>query len=146
MTLCEKNARIFKRIIVDPDTDCLVWDNISRADGYATVSIDYKSLYVHRVMYELFIGPIPKGLVIDHLCRNRSCVNPSHLEAVTYSINTRRGVSKIADNAAKTHCIGNHALSGTNVRMRKDVYTRMCRECERIRLAKYRGKIYVPTL
>lgn len=91
----------------------------------------------HRVAYEATVGPIPKGLQVDHLCRNRLCVNPSHLEAVTPAENKRRGFSPPAINARKTHCIHGHELAGANVYYRKDrPGRRQCRECERIRKRK----------
>ena len=62
----------------------------------------------HRYAYELVIGPIPKGLTLDHLCRVRGCVNPGHLEPVTQRENTLRGTSPVAANPGKTHCPSGH--------------------------------------
>lgn len=80
--------------LVDPETGCWVWQRDVNTLGYGRV-YDPKtkrvSLYAHRVYYEKHRGPIPDGHVIDHLCRNTSCVNPGHLEAVLQKENVRRG-------------------------------------------------------
>lgn len=81
----------------------------------------------HRVAYEMFVGPIPQGLQIDHLCRTTLCVNPAHLEPVTYEENQRRGNSPMAQQARQTHCKRGHPLDEANTyvwhRMRR------CRRC-----------------
>lgn len=85
---------------------------------------------VHRFFYEIIKGPIPKGLEIDHLCRNTLCFNPEHLEAVTTRINCLRGNSVPAINARKTHCKRGHELYGYNL-----VKTKKGRECRSCRIA-----------
>lgn len=82
----------------------------------------------HRISYEHFTGPIPAGLHLDHLCRNRACVNPEHCEPVTCRENVRRGEGIAAKHMAKTHCIQGHELSVSNLyRTRKG--HRVCRTC-----------------
>jgi hypothetical protein len=72
-------------------TPCWVWQKSILAVGYGCVRINAKTKYAHRVYYERLVGPIPDGLELDHLCRNRACVNPEHLEAVSHRVNARRG-------------------------------------------------------
>jgi hypothetical protein len=79
----------------------------------------------------LLVGPIPEGMEIDHLCRNRGCVNPEHLEPVTRQENIRRSQSISVANAAKTHCPYGHLLSGANLYLRPNRGGRACRECVR---------------
>ena len=86
----------------------------------------------HRVAYEKAYGPIPEGLVIDHLCRNGLCVNPEHLEAVTRKENILRGEGACAQNARKTHCKRGHELIPENLIERSDG-RRDCLLCDRIR-------------
>jgi len=88
----------------------------------------------HRVAWELIRGPIPSDMTIDHLCRNRGCVNPVHLEVVTATENIMRGFSPSAVNARKTKCIHGHSFSGDNLYTytRSDGRTaRRCKSCVR---------------
>lgn len=123
------------RIMPEPNSGCWIW--IGELSGlYGR----YRGQKVHRLTYEKAKGPIPDGLVIDHLCRNMSCVNPDHLEAVTQRINTLRGVGPTAKNAVKTHCSKGHELSGNNVRILRD--RRYCQECSRIYSRDYQRRKY----
>jgi hypothetical protein len=86
----------------------------------------------HRVSYELLVGPIPQGLQLDHLCRNRRCINPAHLEPVTSRENTMRGETVAAANASRDHCPSGHPYSDSNtIALGKG--GRKCRECDRTR-------------
>jgi len=89
-------------------------------------------------MYEALIGPIPEGLVIDHLCRVRNCVNPAHMEPVTNTENVLRGTGPTAVNAQKTHCKHGHPLTPDNLVKRTD--RRECMECRRIREREYKAR------
>ena len=93
---------------------------------------------LHRAIYEKFVGPIPDGLTIDHLCRNRLCVNPAHLEPVTLAANVLRGESLPAKNARKTHCPKGHPYDETNTHITKQGW-RICKACNRERQRSPRG-------
>lgn len=90
----------------------------------------------HRVLWLLTKGPITDGLVLDHLCRNRACINSDHLEPVTNIENIRRGISPIVHQKPKTHCIRGHDYSPDNTIHRSDG-AQQCRKCTRLRLHKY---------
>lgn len=114
------------KIVVDV-RGCWVWQGALNNKGYGQVGIDGKTRSTHRVAYELLVGPIPDGLHLDHLCRNRPCCNPAHLEPVTNKVNSER-----SERATKIRCIRDHALSGDNliIRLRPGGLTRReCRTC-----------------
>lgn len=112
---------------VDASGDCWLWTASRFPDGYGSFSVNGRARGAHRVAYELLVGPIPSGLTLDHLCRNPSCVNPTHLEPVTDRENVRRGHGPTAVNARKTHCIHGHLLDEQNTY----IYPagRCCRRC-----------------
>jgi hypothetical protein len=106
---------------------CWVWQGSTRT-GYGSFYSHGRVYPAHRFAYEAVKEPIPAGLVLDHLCRNRACVNPDHLEPVTEQVNILRGIGMTAMNARKTHCVNGHPLTGENI------YTgrgRECRVCKR---------------
>jgi len=118
----------------DDSAGCWLFNGYVRPDGYAVISTirdgRAAAMYVHRVAYEHFVGPIPEGLHLDHLCRVRHCFNPDHLEPVPPRVNTLRGVAVTAHNAAKTHCKHGHEFSPENTHIRPGG-GRACRECGR---------------
>jgi hypothetical protein len=126
--------RIERKSVVDPVTGCWNWTGAlcGPSPGYAAMD----TLRVHRATYEIFVGHIPKGLELDHLCRNTKCINPYHLEAVTHRENVLRGTNPAAINGRKTHCINGHPLEGPHIYMWRN--RRKCRLCEPL---KYQKKI-----
>lgn len=116
---------------VDKTGECWLWAAGRDKDGYGIFSIARRSLRAHRVAYELLVGPIPQGLVIDHLCRNEPCVNPEHLEPVTVRENGMRGDTFQARNAAKTHCIRGHEFTSENTWIDPARGVRKCKACHR---------------
>ena len=118
---------------------CWVWLG-GTGQGYGKFAVKQntcKTVRSHRFSYELIKGPIPKHLIIDHLCRNKLCVNPDHLEAVTCRENTMRGIGPAAINSRKTHCKRGHAFDKQNTYINKK-NQRICRTCNRVRsLARY---------
>lgn len=121
-----------------PDLECWTWDGGLDRYGYAAFTVGrgqrkrYR-LLAHRVSYLLLAGAIPDGLTLDHLCRNRACLNPAHLEPVTIRENTRRSpIAPASLNAMRTHCPSGHVLEGANVYVDGRGY-RACRTCRRVR-------------
>lgn len=103
----------FCSVILITDS-CWLWLG-GKKNGYGQFKLCGKHVFAHRLSYEIHKGFIPNGLIIDHLCRRRDCVNPYHLEAVTAKENTLRGISPPANNAQKTHCQNGHELIRENL-------------------------------
>ncbi len=100
--------RFWEKVDRDGPDGCWVWTGANNGAGYGQIRIDDRNRYAHRVAYELEVGPIPESLFIDHLCRNRGCVNPAHLEPVTNAENILRGTAPTAVNARKKACPKGH--------------------------------------
>jgi len=118
--------------------NCWIWQDKSiNTSGYAQIKIQKKQVLVHRLSYELFNGKLEKNLVIDHLCRNKLCINPDHLELVTRKENILRGFGPTAINSRKIACKKGHSLTGYNLIIRK-TGNRECRTCKNLRKRIYK--------
>lgn len=111
--------------VVDIETWCHIWTGTIR-DGYGLFGMDGRTLSAHRVAYAWRNGPVPEGLVLDHLCCVRACVNPDHLEAVTQRENLIRGGV-----IQKSHCLRGHEYDIANTYTNVKSGERFCRTCHR---------------
>lgn len=124
-----------------PAGECLEWTGV-RCNGYGQIWFSGRMRLAHRIAYELVVGPIPEGLTIDHLCRNRACVNTDHLDPCTGKENTLRGETITAFNARKTECLRGHPFSIENTHFfvrRNGKHGRACRTCKREAMRRYRA-------
>ena len=142
-----REAFFKKHVEVDEATGCWNWTGALARGGYGAFEGDRGTTKSHRWAYAHYIGPIPDGLVIDHLCRNRKCCNPQHLEAVTQKENVKRGNSGKYQRNRKTHCKRGHELTVENTYTQQS--GRTCRTCLKAREKKRVrdwGKCYVARL
>jgi hypothetical protein len=118
--------RFWDRVVA---ADCWIWAGGLTTAGYGRASVPGKGRQAaHRIAYELLVGPIPEGLTLDHLCRNRACVNPDHLEPVGMTENMRRGAARgMALYRPPTHCRRGHPFEGGNTYI--SASGRSCRTC-----------------
>lgn len=129
----------FRQSVKITDSGCWLWQKAVTHDGYGQIGVgsrkdhSFRLAYVHVWAFEVLKGPVPEGLELDHLCRNRRCANPDHLEPVTHQENVARGRSA---NRSKFSCIAGHALEGDNLYV-TPTGKRMCKECRRRRSREY---------
>lgn len=119
--------RFWAKVDKNGPNGCWLWTGAIMENGYGVFDGRFvRSRLVHRIAYEIAIGPIPDGLVVDHLCLVRHCVNPTHLEAVTVQENLAR-----RDAARPDYCIHGHLLDEANTYVRAGTNQRKCRACHR---------------
>jgi hypothetical protein len=141
--------KIFDHIRVE-DSGCWTWTGTTLPSGVGRIRWEGQQTAVHRIAYELFVGPIAEGMHLDHVCHNadpacpggpcahRRCLNPHHMEPVTVGENVLRGKSNSANNARKTHCDHGHEFTPENT---YDYHgCRKCMTCARARSAAYEEK------
>lgn len=136
-------ARLFSRLVIDTETGCLLWIGAKTPKGYGRITLDKRSREVHRVMWEIFEGPIPEGHHLDHVkergCVHRNCANVAHLEPVTPAENNIRSTSPTALNARKTECSKGHPFDEANTYLMPDG-GRSCQTCRREARRRFRDK------
>lgn len=135
MTLADHELSRFLAKI-DRSGDHWLWTaGLLQGSGYGRFWLHGRTQPAHRVAYEHFVGPISDDLTIDHLCRVRSCCNPTHLEPVPMGVNLLRGQGWAAKNARKTHCPRGHEYTPGNTRITSRSGRRVCRTCKRAAVA-----------
>lgn len=143
-------ARFWSKVKKGKDTECWIWTAGSRGKGYGNFWIEGATENAHRLSYYMAHGPVPEGLELDHICRNRSCVNPAHLQPVTKSENNLRGDNPRlsserakARHAARTHCKHGHEFTEENtaINYRNGFKIRSCRTCSRAVQQRWKKKV-----
>lgn len=133
--------RLLSQLVIDP-SGCLLWTGPTDKDGYGRVWLGRRMRPVHRVMWEMFEGPIPDGLTLDHVkargCTHKNCASIAHLEPVPNKVNVMRGETIPAINARKTHCPQGHPYDEVNTYWRNG--WRACRACHRATANRARAK------
>lgn len=132
--------RIEQNVVIG-EGGCWLWQRHLTDRGYGLVQIKGRARRAHRVSYEAFVGPIPEGLEIDHLCGVRACVNPSHLQPVTHRTNCLRSTAGFPGvNVRKSHCPQGHPYDESNTYVVPSTRGRMCLACLYERNARYQSE------
>lgn len=132
--------RFMSKVAIDPSTGCWNFTSTNKTTGYGRISWHGRSRDAHAISYLKHHGQVPDGLEIDHLCRNRGCVNPAHLEAVTHRENLARAGAPFSAHAAlraRTHCRNGHEYTPGNTKIIAATGRRKCRECLRAKWRRY---------
>ncbi|MBA4754589.1 MAG: HNH endonuclease [Sphingobium sp.] len=136
---CSRNCRSGIEYRINRTDSCWHWLGGKDAAGYGVTRRNSKTIRVHNLVYEQEVGLIPQGLELDHLCRNKSCCNPGHLEPVTrLENNVRRPI--VVDARAASHCPNGHLWTEANTYRNPRSNSRVCRACSVIAVRKYRQR------
>lgn len=144
--------RIIKKLIVNPCTGCWLWAGSTSSHGYSTMYVSKGSHLVHRRLWEELRGEIPAKMELDHLCRNRACINPEHLEIVSHQQNVVRGINPAIAAArekgkalARTHCRKGHIWDNPKtswvIKRGRVIINRQCRFCCNENSRRYEQKV-----
>lgn len=132
----QKTLRNFLNKIAFAPSGCWNWTGAKLEAGYGKFSVkatngngNRPASFAHRISYMVFTGPIPDGLTIDHLCKNKSCVNPFHLEAVTHLVNLIRSGNRVGKHSYTSHCDYGHERTPENTYVTPSGKYKMCRLC-----------------
>lgn len=131
--------RFWSKVGLPDENGCMNWLAYKNPHGYGQIKAGPRPVAAHRVSFALRVGTVPEGKEIDHLCRNRACVAPDHLEAVTHRANMLRGETIAAKNSKKTHCKSGHEFSDENTYI-TPAGVRQCRPCKNRRHSEMRGR------
>lgn len=133
--------RLLPKVQHDPETGCLVWVAARSVEGYGRVSVEGRSQLAHRVVWELYVGPIPEGMTIDHLCNRPSCVNIAHLRVASQRENilAPHSATLARRNSLVTECPQGHPYDEQNTN-RNRPERRDCRACGRAATRRWRDK------
>lgn len=135
---------MFAKVSRGTDEECWLWQGADNGTGYGQISKNYKKIYVHRLSYEIHVGPIPENMTVHHLCMNTKCVNPKHLSLASRGDNTLMGYAiNVAASKKRsiTHCPSGHEYNVKNTYFDKRG-GRHCRPCNLriVKERKHRGK------
>jgi len=129
------HSKFLSKIIIIKE--CWEWSGYKDKDGYGKFSLNRTPFMAHRISFNIFKGIIKDNLVIDHICHNRSCINPEHLRQVTIKTNTlENSVGNAYFNSIKTHCNKGHEFIGANIG-KDSSGDRYCKKCHCIRQKEY---------
>jgi hypothetical protein len=134
-----ETSRLARKILIEPNSGCWLWEGNLNHDGYGRVTINYVSRRAHTVVYELLVGPVPEGKELHHLCKTPPCCNPLHLEPLTRLEHVKLGSNWPLPAQAlmrlKTHCPRGHAYDEANTYFYRG--SRTCRKCRVLRTQEY---------